>query len=136
MARKHYSGLSTRDVAGRRSAARRTRERLAREGVRYKGKVLYGAAAMSVLKEIRPWYESARPKRKVKKSCRRPGEYKPGGGRYEKKTCLPRRKPKRKCHRAGQFKPGGGRYVTTPCRRKTKKRKRSARGSAESMSIF
>jgi len=51
------------------------------------------------------------------RSCRRPGEFKPGGGRYEKKTCVPRRKQRKKCHHAGQFKPGGGRYKTTPCRR-------------------
>lgn len=55
------------------------------------------------------------------RSCRKPGEFKPGGGRYEKKTCVPRRKARKKCHRAGQFKPGGGRYTTTPC----KKRRRS-----------
>lgn len=58
----------------------------------------------------------------VKRSCRRPGEYKPGGGRYEKKTCVPRRKPRKKCHRAGQFKPGGGRYVSTPCRVKRRRK--------------
>lgn len=62
-------------------------------------------------------YGGHRPKHKGK-SCRKPGEFKPGGGRYAKKTCVPRRKPKRKCHRAGQFKPGGGRYKTTPCKRR------------------
>lgn len=72
--------------------------------------------------------------RRRRKSCRRPGEYKPGGGRYEKKTCVPRKKSRRR-HRAGQFKPGGGRYVTTSGGRKTKKRKGAVRGTAE-MSIF
>ena len=68
------------------------------------------ALARALIAKVRPG----------KRSCRRPGEFKPGGGRYEKKTCVPRRKA-RKCHRAGQFKPGGGRYTTTPC----KKRRRS-----------
>lgn len=69
------------------------------------------ALARALIAKVRPG----------KRSCRRPGEFKPGGGRYEKKTCVPRRKARKKCHRAGQFKPGGGRYTTTPC----KKRRRS-----------
>ena len=65
------------------------------------------------------------------KSCRRPGEFKPGGGRYEKKTCVPRRKARKPCHKKGQFKPGGGRYETTSCRvTKKRRRARSVRGSA------
>ncbi len=65
------------------------------------------------------------------RSCRRPGEFKPGGGRYEKKTCVPRRKARKPCHKKGQYKPGGGRYSTTACRvTKKRRRSRSVRGTA------
>ncbi len=66
-----------------------------------------------------------------RRSCRKPGEFKPGGGRYEKKTCVPRRKARKPCHKKGQFKPGGGRYETTSCRvTKKRRRSRSVRGTA------
>lgn len=65
----------------------------------------------------------------VRRSCRKPGEFKPGGGRYEKKTCVPRRKARKKCHRAGQFKLGGGRYSTTPCKKTKRRRSRAVRGT-------
>lgn len=123
------------------------RKKIARNYVIVRGKRVYGAAAEAVSAKRRlaafrkkhgsrrkrgePKWWSSLPERK---SCRRPGEYKPGGGRYAKKTCVPRKRS-RKRHRAGQFKPGGGRYVTTTGGRKTKKRK-PVRGSAESMSIF
>ena len=31
-------------------------------------------------------------RKKSKRKCRKPGQYKRGGGRYAKKTCTPRRK--------------------------------------------
>ena len=69
-------------------------------------------------------------RRKLKRKCRRPGQWKPGGDRYKKKTCTPRRKARtRVCKDPGVVVRGvrvyGAAANAVRARRRKAKRRRS-----------